>query len=123
MRRSDFARSIMAAARDEIDKVWEKAKRVRDRRTMVEFEKACAALGKGIGAEALKKGLECIEQRRRSLRCSGCGRKMERSWQERTYSTLAGDVQLKRWYYYCRWCRRGTAPLDEWIEGEAGRLS
>ena len=36
--------------------------------------------------------------------------------QERTVETLVGAVQLRRPYFYCEPCQRGTTPLDEALQ-------
>ena len=129
MRGGEFVHSVVSVARGQAAMVWEPAKRVKGRRTMAEFEEACGDLGRKAGKEALVKGLECIEGRRRQLRCKECGRRMERFWQVRAYSRLVGEARVKRWYYYCRHCKvsrrrienaismapmRGLFLADEW---------
>ena len=123
MRRCEFIRSVVEVCRRQGEEVWEKAKAVKDRASMAVFERACAGLGMEVGREAFAKGVEAIEARRRRTRCADCGCVMERSVRSRTYYTLVGQVSVSRWYYYCRRCGVGLAPLDEWIEGEGSQVS
>jgi hypothetical protein len=56
-----------------------------------------------------------LEQR--TAVCSQCGQTLSaRSLQERTVETLVGAVRLRRPYFYCEPCQRGTAPLDELLQ-------
>lgn len=40
----------------------------------------------------------------------------------RTVSTLVGDIELERPYFYCRSCRQGAYPLDNVLGLHAGRI-
>jgi hypothetical protein len=53
------------------------------------------------------------ERNRQSLRCPTCDRRLSaRPAVSRTVRTLVGDLNLERPYFYCRYCRTGTYPLD-----------
>jgi len=123
MRSQEFVRCIVEASREQGKEIWEQVKRVKDRESMLAFEESCSGLGMAVGSAAFAKGVEAIEGRRRSLRCHRCGRRMERSRRRRRYYTLVGSVEVQRFYYHCRPCGEGRAPLDDWVEGRESRLS
>jgi len=50
---------------------------------------------------------------RQSLRCPTCDRLLSaRPAVSRTVRTLVGDFEIERPYFYCRYCREGTYPLE-----------
>jgi Uncharacterised protein family (UPF0236) len=52
-----------------------------------------------------------VEQR--TTPCPRCGQTLSaRGPQERTVETLVGAIRLRRPYFYCESCQRGSAPLD-----------
>jgi Uncharacterised protein family (UPF0236) len=54
-----------------------------------------------------------VEREQKSLRCATCERPLKaRPPVLRTARTLVGDVEIERPYFYCRYCRLGTYPLD-----------
>lgn len=122
MDKRSFVRAIVCKAREEGKEIYEALKEVKDRQSMVKFERLCWQMGRSVGAQALRRGLEWIEERREPARCSRCGVAFQRQRSRRVYQTLVGEVAVMRWYYYCRGCGRSFAPLDEWLEGE-GRVS
>lgn len=70
-----------------------------------------------------------VEQRhgaeldRDAVTCSQCGRRLKaRAAVSRTVRTMIGDVDLNRPYFYCRYCRLGTSPLDEVLELNPGQI-
>jgi Uncharacterised protein family (UPF0236) len=63
------------------------------------------------------------EYRRTHLPCASCERLLTaRPAAPRTVSTLVGDLELKRPYFYCRSCCQGTYPLDEVLGLRTGRI-
>jgi hypothetical protein len=63
------------------------------------------------------------EHHRTHLPCASCARQLTaRPAVSRTVSTLVGDLELARPYFYCRSCRQGTSPLDDVLGVRAGRL-
>jgi hypothetical protein len=63
------------------------------------------------------------EHRRAHLTCVSCERLLTaRPAAPRTVSTLVGDLELERPYFYCRSCRQGTYPLDNVLGLRAGRI-
>jgi Uncharacterised protein family (UPF0236) len=63
------------------------------------------------------------EHRRTHLHCASCERRLTaRPAVARTVSTLVGDLELERPYFYCRSCRQGTYPLDDVLGVSAGRI-
>src|SRR5918992_574767 len=53
------------------------------------------------------------ERGRPSLRCPTCDRLLSaRPAVSRTVRTLVGALEIERPYFYCRYCRVGTYPLD-----------
>jgi len=63
------------------------------------------------------------EQNRDSWRCATCDRLLQaRPAVPRTARTLVGDIELKRPYFYCRACCRGTYPLDAVLGLGSGQI-
>ena len=63
------------------------------------------------------------EQRRTSLQCATCMRRLRaRPQVSRTVETLIGEIAVHRPYFYCRHCHRGRYPLDEVLGLRAGRI-
>lgn len=53
----------------------------------------------------------------RTAACPQCGQTLSaRGPQERTVETLVGALRLRRPYFYCERCQRGTTPLDEALQ-------
>jgi hypothetical protein len=70
------------------------------------------AVTEGLVEQAHRAALE-----QRTAVCSQCRQTLSaRSLQERTVETLVGAVRLRRPYFYCEPCQRGTAPLDELLQ-------
>jgi hypothetical protein len=70
-----------------------------------------------------------VEQRhgaewdRQSVTCAQCDRRLNaRPAVSRTVRTMIGDVDLKRPYFYCRYCRLGTSPLDKVLDLSPGEI-
>lgn len=63
------------------------------------------------------------ERDRQSLRCATCDRLLSaRAPVSRTVRTLVGDLEIERPYFYCRYCRVGTSPLDTVLGLSAGQI-
>jgi hypothetical protein len=57
------------------------------------------------------------------MRCAMCDRLLSaRPTVTRTVRTLVGDVEIERPYFYCRYCREGTYPLDTALGLRAGQI-
>jgi hypothetical protein len=53
----------------------------------------------------------------RTAPCAQCGQTLSaRGPQDRTVETLVGAIRLRRPYFYCERCQRGSAPLDTALE-------
>jgi hypothetical protein len=66
------------------------------------------AVTEGLVKQAHRAALE-----QRTAVCPQCGQTLSaRSPQERTVETLVGTIRLRRPYFYCERCQRGSAPLD-----------
>ena len=53
----------------------------------------------------------------RTAPCPQCGQTLPaRGPQDRTVETLVGAIRLRRPYFYCERCQRGSAPLDTALE-------
>jgi len=67
------------------------------------------AITEGLVEQAHRAAME-----QRTADCPQCGRTLSaRGPQERTVETMVGAIRLRRPYFYCEHCRRGTAPLDQ----------
>jgi hypothetical protein len=84
--------------------------------TLQELTEAVFALRQEL-TQAVTEGLvehahrAALEQR--TAACPQCGQTLSaRGPQERTVETLVGAVRLRRPYFYCEHCQRGSAPLD-----------
>ena len=65
-----------------------------------------------------------IEERDcKSIRCATCDRLLSaRPPVSRTVRTLVGDLKIERPYFYCRYCREGTYPLDAVLGLSLGQI-
>ena len=88
--------------------------------TLEELTQAVFALRQEL-TQAVTEGLvehahrAALEQR--TAPCPQCGQTLSaRGPQERTVETLVGAIRLRRPYFYCERCQRGSAPLDEALE-------
>jgi len=63
------------------------------------------------------------EQRRQHIRCPTCEHLLKaRTPVHRSVATMVGTVELVRPSFYCQLCGRGLYPLDDVLDGSAGRL-
>jgi Uncharacterised protein family (UPF0236) len=88
--------------------------------TLEELTQAVLALRQELTQEVTE-GLVAQTHRtlleQRTVACAQCGQPLAaRGPQERTVETLVGAVRLRRPYFYCEPCQRGTAPLDEALQ-------
>jgi hypothetical protein len=88
--------------------------------TLEELTQAVLALRQEL-TQAVTEGL--VEQahraalEQRTAVCPQCGQTLSaRVPQERTVETLVGAIRLRRPYFYCERCQRGSAPLDAALE-------
>ena len=74
-------------------------------------------------AQAMVEQRHGAELNRESMTCSQCDRRLgARPAVSRTVRTMIGDIDLKRPYFYCRYCHLGTSPFDEVVELSAGQI-
>lgn len=124
MRKAEFKRFCFGKMKGFVDEVWQKAKSMRTAEDFFNIETECWERGgTEFGMSALKAVLESLEDQRRKRKCRKCRRAMERKRVEKTYKTLTGEVSVARWYYYCRYCGNGGAPLDDIVTGGEGDIS
>jgi hypothetical protein len=75
------------------------------------------AVTEGLVEQAHRAAME-----QRTAACPQCGQTLSaRGPQERTVETLVGAIRLRRPYFYCERCQRGTTPLDETLQVTARR--
>jgi len=74
-------------------------------------------------AQTIAEHQHTAEYHRSSLSGAGCERELTaRPTVSRTVGTLIGDLDIKRPYFYCRYCRQGYYPLDKALELSAGHF-
>jgi hypothetical protein len=84
--------------------------------TLAQVSESLWSLRQGLTASVAQTLIEQSHQEergRQSLRCPTCDRLLSaRPAVSRTVRTLVGDLEIERPYFYCRYCREGTYPLD-----------
>lgn len=73
--------------------------------------------------EELLKSRGAAERLATTQVCEGCGRSLTRQpkLQSRTVESLHGKIEIERPYFYCKHCRKGSAPFDEALELAPGK--
>jgi Uncharacterised protein family (UPF0236) len=67
--------------------------------------------------EGLVEQVHRATMEQRTAACTQCGQPLAaRGSGKRTVETLVGAIRLRRPYFYCERCQRGTAPLDEALQ-------
>jgi hypothetical protein len=94
--------------------------------TLAQVSETIWSLRQGLTAGVAQTIIEQAHQKernRKSLRCATCERLMSaRPSVSRTVRTLVGDLEIERPYFYCRYCRVGTSPLDTVLGLSAGQI-
>ena len=94
--------------------------------TLAQVSETIWSLRQGLTAGVAQTIIEQSHQEerdRKSLRCATCDRLVSaRPSVSRTMRTLVGDLEIERPYFYCRYCRVGTSPLDTVLGLSAGQI-
>jgi hypothetical protein len=94
--------------------------------TLAQVSETIWSLRQGLTARVAQTLIEqshADERDRKAMRCAMCDRLLSaRPTVTRTVRTLVGDVEIERPYFYCRYCREGTYPLDTALGLRAGQI-
>jgi hypothetical protein len=94
--------------------------------TLAQISKTIWSLRQGLTASVAQTMIEQShpeEQHRHSLPCPTCDRLLNaRPPVCRTVRTLVGDIEIERPYFYCRYCREGTYPLEAVLGLSSGQI-
>jgi uncharacterized protein UPF0236 len=94
--------------------------------TLAQVSETIWSLRQGLTASVAQTMIEQShpeEQHRHSLPCPTCDRLLNaRPPVCRTVRTLVGDIEIERPYFYCRYCREGTYPLDAVLGLRSGQI-
>jgi hypothetical protein len=94
--------------------------------TLTQVSETIWSLRQGLTARVAQTLIEQShpeERQRQSLRCATCDRLLSaRAAVCRTVRTLVGDLEIERPYFYCRYCREGTYPLDAALGLSSGQI-
>jgi hypothetical protein len=94
--------------------------------TLAQVSETIWSLRQGLTASVAQTMIEQAhqeEQNRKAWRCATCDRLVSaRPAVSRTVRTLVGDFEIKRPYFYCRYCGVGTSPLDTVLGLSAGQI-
>jgi hypothetical protein len=94
--------------------------------TLAQVSETIWSLRQGLTASVAQTILERShqdERDRQSLQCATCDRLVSaRLPVSRPVRTLVGDLEIERPYFYCRYCRVGTYPLDTVWGLSAGQI-
>lgn len=90
-----------------------------------EVETAMRELLRGVGAEALGRYLERVDEqmREREKRCECGGKRIYQFRRKAVIVSVFGRVSFKRGYHTCRQCHKGQSPLDRKMGLEAGKVT
>ena len=93
---------------------------------MAQISETIWSLRQGLTASVAQSLIEQRHQDERGrtfLRCATCDRLLSaRPPVYRTVRTLVGDLEIERPYFYCRYCRLGTYPLDAVLGLSSGQI-
>ena len=94
--------------------------------TLAQISETLWSLRQGLTASVAQSLIEHRHQDERGrtfLRCATCDRLLSaRPPVYRTVRTLVGDLEIERPYFYCRYCRLGTYPLDAVLGLSSGQI-
>ena len=112
LRDEELRARMMAEAEAAIDQMIA-SKRQPDEITLTEIEDLVRAAGQEVQARWTAELVRVSSQGQEvpGPTCSGCGQEMRyRGQKDRRVMTDTGEVQLRRGYYYCETCKRGSFP-------------
>jgi len=109
--RKELKARMMRDAEELIDKLLWKRKPAHEI-TLSDIEQAAVETGMSFQQAVVKHLVEDSQGETSDIPiCLGCGEKMElKGHRKRRVETEAGEIELKRPYYYCQACRRGFFP-------------
>jgi phage/plasmid primase-like uncharacterized protein len=109
--REELKARMMQDAEEMIDKLLDEKKRA-DEITLSEIEQAAVETGTSFQQAVVQHLVEDSQGETSDIPiCPGCGEKLKlKGHRKRRVETEAGEVELKRPYYYCQACRRGLFP-------------
>lgn len=82
-----------------------------ERKSIDEIETAALSIGQQVREAALKAMVEARPTEESDKVCPSCGGRVHAKGQRSKWvQTRAGEVQLKRHYYYCEGCGTGFFP-------------
>ena len=110
-REEELRRRMLKEAEEAIDELLKKRK-MPDEITLSEIEELVSEAGEEVKAGITRVLVAESEDRQDvMLKCEKCGRRMDYKGQKsKRVVTEAGEVTLKRAYYYCPHCRVGIFP-------------
>lgn len=109
--KKDLKARLMKEAEDLIDKLLDE-KKSPDEILLSDIEKAAIEKGKRF-QQAIARELTTESETYKGERpkCAGCGEPMRfKDYRSRRVETEAGEVEVKRAYYYCQACGSGIFP-------------
>jgi uncharacterized protein with PIN domain len=79
--------------------------------TLQYAEKAAVAVGEKVKAVIAQELLDDQRARPQEVACPGCGKRLRmKDYRRRRVVTEAGEVGVRRAYYYCADCKQGIFP-------------
>jgi uncharacterized protein with PIN domain len=82
-----------------------------ENKSLDDIEKAALGLGKQMKEAALRGMVEARVEDEEMRECPQCGGRLQAKGQRHKWvQTQAGEVQVKRTYYYCEACGTGFFP-------------
>jgi hypothetical protein len=102
---------VMREAEELIDKLLAE-KPPAEEISLSDIEQTAVEAGLGFGQAIARRLVKTSpEQKEDKPVCRGCGERMKlKDYRTRRVETEAGEVELKRAYYYCQVCGRGVFP-------------
>lgn len=94
-------------------------------RPLHEIEQEVEEIGETVKREIIKEATQDLGTGYVGSRTTcACGARAKYSYaSRRQLITIHGELAIVRAYYYCRSCRAGFCPLDDWLEIGAGELT
>lgn len=101
---------LMRQAETLIDRLLSE-KKPADEIRLSDIERAAVEAGLGFGEAVARQLTQEGQEPVQKPVCPGCGQKMKlKDYRSRRVVTEAGEVEVRRAYYYCLTCRRGVFP-------------
>jgi len=109
--RGELKARMMREAEELIDKMLSE-KKPAEEITLSEIERAAVETGMSFQRAVVQQLVEGSQGATSEIPiCPGCGEKMKmKGHRKRRVETEAGEIELKRPYYYCQACQRGFFP-------------